>query len=167
MPLLLGMEEIGETEIAKVVVYTNTSTGYVVYISTKHVPVEVDDSEVVRLSQILETVFSAYKDNNIKYSCVYDLCGSWVPSKKLIDFWVKFFRGQERNMLGHQNASAVLIQSKELTDILNVLLSMWATTGEFKLFNGDAKQAWEWVSRMNTTVSVPKTIRKKLNRSAF
>lgn len=161
------MEEIGETKIAKVVVYTNTSTGYVVYISTKHVPEEVDDSEVVRLSQILDTVFSAYKDNNIKYSCIYDLCGSWTPSKKLIDFWVKFFRRQEINMLGQQNASAVLIQSKELTDILNALLSMWVTTGEFKLFSGDAKQMWEWISRINTTVSVPKTIRKKLKRSAF
>ena len=167
MPLLLGMEEIGETEIAKVVVYTNTSTGYVVYISAKQAPAHIDDLEVVQLSQILNTVFSAYKENNIKYSCVYDLCGGWVPSKKIVDFWVKFFRGQEQNMMGHQNGSAVLIQSKELTDVLNVVLSLWTTVGEFKIFHGDAKPMWEWVSALNTTVSVPKNIRKKLKRSAF
>ena len=90
-----------------------------------------------------------------------------MPSKKVIDFWVKFFRGQEDNMMGQQNGSAVLIQSKEFTEVINMVLSVWTTVGEFKIFNGDTGPMWEWITALNRTVSVPKSVRKKLKRSAF
>ena len=126
----------------------------------------VDDAKMVDISQIFSTILKTYKSQNKKWSILYDIRKSNIPTKKNIDFWVKVFRNLHETMIYNQNATAVLVNSQEISDILNKVIVLWEPVGEVKFFT-DYDSSIEFLKKKNMELKVPVKTKIKLKSSRF
>ena len=126
----------------------------------------VDDAKMVDISQIFSTILKTYKSQNKKWSILYDIRKSNIPTKKNIDFWVKIFRNLHETMIYNQNASAILVNSQEISDILNKVIVLWEPVGEVKFFT-DYDSSIEFLKKKNMELKVPVKTKIKLKSSRF
>jgi len=126
----------------------------------------VDDAKMVDISQIFTTILKTYKSENKKWSILYDIRKSNIPTKKNIDFWVKIFRNLHETMIYNQNASAILVNSQEISDILNKVIVLWEPVGEVKFFT-DYDSSIEFLKKKNMELKVPVKTKIKLKSSRF
>ena len=126
----------------------------------------IDDVTMVNISQIFTTILKTYKSQNKKWSILYDIRKSNIPTKRNIDFWVKVFRNLHDVMNYNQNATSVLVKSPEISEILNKVILLWEPVGEVKFFT-DYDSSIEYLKKKNIELKVPVNTKIKLKGSRF
>jgi len=126
----------------------------------------IDDVSMVNISQIFTTILKTYKSQNKKWSILYDIRKSNIPTKRNIDFWVKVFRKLHDVMNYNQNATSVLVKSVEISEILNKVILLWEPVGEVKFFT-DYDSSIEYLKKKNMELKVPVDTKIKLKGSRF
>ena len=126
----------------------------------------IDNVDMVNISQIFTTILKTYKSQNKKWSILYDMRKSNIPTKRKIDFWVKVFRNLHETMIYNQNATAVLVNSQEISDILNKVILLWEPVGEVKFFK-EYESSIEFLKKKNMELKVPINTKIKLKSSRF
>ena len=126
----------------------------------------INDDNMINISQIFTTILKTYKSQNKKWSILYDIRKSNIPTKRNIDFWVKIFRNLHETMLYNQNATSVLVQSHEVSELLNKVILLWDPVGEVKFFT-DYNSSIEYLKRKNMELKVPVNTKIKLKSSRF
>ena len=126
----------------------------------------IDDSNMVNISQIMTTILKTYQSENKKWSILYDIRKSDIPTKKNIDFWIKVFRSLHETMIYNQNATGVLVKSQEISDILNKIIVLWEPVGEVKFFT-EYQSSLEFLKKKNAALKVPVKTKIKLKSSRF
>ena len=126
----------------------------------------IDNVDMVTISQIFITIIKTYKSQNKKWSILYDMRKCNMPSKRNIDFWVKVFRNLHDTMIYNQNATVILVNSQEISDILNKVILLWEPVGEVKFFK-DYESSIEFLKKKNMELKVPINTKIKLKSSRF
>jgi len=119
-----------------------------------------------KISSILITILQTYKKQNMKWSILYDIRKGPIPTKKIIDYWVKIFRDLHPLMEHNQNATSILVQSDEVSDILNKIVLLWEPVGEVKFFT-DYDSSIEYLKKKNMELKLPSITKIKLKGSKF
>jgi hypothetical protein len=156
------MDLLYEDQNIKFICIKNDDKYILSIIPLKH----IDDANMVNISQIMTTILKTYKSQNKKWSILYDIRKSNVPTKRNIDFWVKIFRKLHDTMENHQNATSVLVKSPEISDILNKVILVWEPVGEVKFFT-DYNSSLEFLKKKNMELKVPVNTKIKLKSSRF
>ena len=126
----------------------------------------IKECEMNNISSILKTILETYKKQNIEWSILYDIRNGGVPTKKMIDYWVKIFRQFHPIMEHNQNATSILVQSEEISDILNKVILLWEPVGEVKFFT-DYDSSIEYLKKKNMELKLPSITKIKLKGSKF
>ena len=126
----------------------------------------INDVDMVNISQIFTTILKTYKSEKKKWSVLYDIRKGDIPTKKHIDFWSKIFRQLHNTMENNQNATAILVKSTDISDILNKVLLLWEPIGEVKFFT-DYDSSLEFLKKKNMELKVPVNTKIKLKSSRF
>jgi len=127
---------------------------------------DINESELDNISSILKTILETYKKQNIEWSILYDIRKGGVPTKRMIDYWVKIFRQLHPIMEHNQNATSILVQSVEISDILNKVILLWEPVGEVKFFT-DYDSSIEYLKKKNMELKLPSITKIKLKGSKF
>ena len=126
----------------------------------------MQDLDMVNISKVFTTILKTYKSQNKKWSILYDIRKSNIPTKRNIDFWVKIFRNLHDTMENNQNATGVLVHSQEFSDILNKIILLWEPVGEVKFFT-EYHSSIEFLKKKNAALKVPVKTKIKLKSSRF
>ena len=126
----------------------------------------INDEDMVNIGEIFTTILKTYKSQNKKWSILYDIRKSNVPTKRSIDFWVKIFRNLHGTMENNQNATGILVKSQEVSDVLNKVILLWEPVGEVKFFT-DYDSSLEFLKKKNMELKVPLNTKIKLKGSRF
>ena len=126
----------------------------------------MQDLDMVNISKVFTTILKTYKSQNKKWSILYDIRKSNVPTKRSIDFWVKIFRNLHGTMENNQNATGILVKSQEVSDVLNKVILLWEPVGEVKFFT-DYDSSLEFLKKKNMELKVPLNTKIKLKGSRF
>ena len=126
----------------------------------------IKECEMNNISSILKTILETYKKQNIEWSILYDIRNGGVPTKKMIDYWVKIFRQFHPIMEHNQNATSILVISEEISDILNKVILLWEPVGEVKFFT-DYDSSIEYLKKKNMELKLPSITKIKLKGSKF
>ena len=126
----------------------------------------IDYADMVNISEVLITILKTYKSENKKWSILYDIRKSDIPTKKNIDFWTKVFRSLHETMVYNQNATGILVKSQEISDILNKIIVLWEPVGEVKFFT-EYQSSLEFLKKKNAALKVPVKTKIKLKSSRF
>jgi len=126
----------------------------------------IRECEMSNISSILKTILETYKKQDIEWSILYDIRNGGVPTKKIIEYWVKIFRQLHPIMEHSQNATSILVNSEEISDILNKVILLWEPIGEVKFFT-DYDSSIEYLKKKNMELKLPLTTKIKLKGSKF
>ena len=124
------------------------------------------ENEMNKAAPVFRTILETLKTQDIRWSVLYDIREGGVPTKRMIDYWVKIFRHLHPIMETHQNATGVLVKSKEVSDILNKVILLWEPVGEVKFFT-DYDSSIEFLRKKNTELKLPLVTKLKLKGSKF
>ena len=69
-------------------------------------------------------------------------------------------------MQNNQNATCVLVNSQEISDILNKVILLWEPVGEVKFFT-EYQSSIEFLKKKNAALKVPVKTKIKLKSSRF
>jgi hypothetical protein len=126
----------------------------------------IDYADMVNISEVLITILKTYKSENKKWSILYDIRNSNIPTKKIIDFWIKIFRKLHPIMEDNQNGSSILVNSQEKSDILNKIIVLWDPIGEVKFFT-EYNSSIEYLMKKNMELKLPIFTKIKLKNCRF
>jgi len=156
------MDLLYEDQNIKFLCIKNDDKYILCMIAKKH----IDDVEMVNISQIFTTILKTYKSENKKWSILYDIRKSNIPTKRNIDFWIRVFRNLHPIMEHNQNGTSILVKSTEISAVLNKVILLWEPIGEVKFFT-EYESSLEFLKKKNMELKLPVNTKIKLKGSRF
>ena len=135
---------------------------YILYMNTLTDVRNINYDKIGEISSVFTTILETYNNQNIKYGILYDIRRTdGIPSKRLLDYWTRFFNEHHDTMFNNQVISVILINNNELINVLNGLVKIFQPVGQVK-FLSNYDEGFNIITECLRKIKVPKKIKSRL-----